>query len=195
MSTRTRVGAVVGAVTVLGLLLVLAQGGSAGDEKALAGKILKIADQYEKGDATGAKKAAEALAKTTELEDVMHLFKPRKKKGLGVGRVPGAVTPDGIEQKLIALGRDAPSAATLDKEASGLVEAAYVTAVIADYAAVKPNEKGAKKISEWKKYTTEMREGALGFAAAAKSKSSNAVKDAAAKLNASCNSCHSAFRE
>ena len=34
MSTRARVGAVVGAVAVLGLLFVMARSGSAGDEKA-----------------------------------------------------------------------------------------------------------------------------------------------------------------
>jgi Cytochrome C' len=197
MSTRTRVGAVVGAVAVLGLLFVIARSGSAGDEKVLAGKILKIADLVEKGDAAGAQKAAAALAKDTELEDVMHLFKPRKKKGLGVGDKPGSITPDGIEQQYIKLGRDELSQGQAAKEASALARMGYVTAAIADFAMHKPNDKvkSAQDKQDWKKWTTEMRETSVAFAEAAKSKSSAAVHKAAEKVNASCNSCHSKFRE
>ncbi len=71
---------------------------AAADDKDIKGTVLKIADALEKNDAAGAKKLAESL-KDEDLEDVMHLFKPRKDKGLGIGSKAGAVKPDGIELK------------------------------------------------------------------------------------------------
>jgi hypothetical protein len=197
MSTRACAGAIVGAVVVLGLLCVLASPGSAGGENALAGKILKMADLIEKGDAAGAKTQAKALAKDTELDDVMNLFKPRKKKGIGVGDKPGVANPDGIEQKLIALGRDAPSGTTLTKEAKALQKMGYVMAAVAEFATAKAPEKdmGKKKVKDWTMWATEMREGSVAFADAAKSNSPAEVHKAAVKLNGACNNCHSVFRD
>ena len=44
-------------------------------------------------------KQAETLAKKLDdIADAMDLFKPRKKNGFGVGKTPGAINPDGIEQ-------------------------------------------------------------------------------------------------
>jgi hypothetical protein len=178
---------------VLGCLFIVAGTGAAGDDKHA---ILKIAAAIEKGDADGAAKQAKALAKTAELEEVMHLFKPRKKQGLGVGTKPGALTPDGIEQMLITLGRDAPTQAMVAKGAKDLERMGYITAAVAEFSIAKPSEKatGAKK-SDWTKMAKEMREMSIGFAEAAKSKSPASVKAAAEKLNGACNSCHTVFRE
>src|SRR6185369_11522326 len=99
--------------------------GNAGDDAAVKAAVLKIADALRKGDKEAAATQAEALAKKVEkLEDVMNLFKPRKKGGLGVGKA-GVVTPDGIELKLITLGRDAPAGAAMAKEGPALEDMAY----------------------------------------------------------------------
>ena len=163
----------------------------------LAGKRPQDRRPGREGRCRGADKAAAALAKNTELEDVMHLFKPRKKKGLGVGDKPGAIIPDGIEQQYIKLGRDELSQAQAAKEGGALAHMGYVTAAIADFTAHKPNDKvkSAQDKQDWKKWTTEMHEASMAFAEAAKSKSSAAVHKAAEKVNAACNSCHSKFRE
>jgi hypothetical protein len=197
MSTRARVGAAAGVVAVVSLVFLLAGAGSAGDEKALAEKILKIADLIEKGDDAKAKQEAKVLAKNTELEDVMHLFRPRKKKGIGVGEKAGAITPDGIEQLILALGRDEPSQAMVTKDAKALQRVGYVSAAIGEFATAKPPEKdmGEKKVSKWLQWSKEMREAAVAFARSVNTKSPAAVHKAAMKLNDSCNNCHTVFRE
>jgi len=187
----------VGGLAVLGLLFIIAGPGSAGGEAELAGKVNKIADAFQKGDAAGAKAQASALAKATELEDVMHLFRPRKKKGIGVGDKAGAITPDGIEQQLIALGRDAPPAALLAKEGAALERMGHVTAAIGEFTIAKAPEKdmGKKKAKDWVTWATEMRDASLDFAKVARGGNPASVHKAAAKVNAACNNCHSVFRE
>src|SRR5947209_7069918 len=198
MSTRARVGTLAGAVLVLGGLLVLAEYGSAGDdEKAIQAAVLKIAAAVEKNDTAAAKKDAAALAKkVSEIDEVMNVFKLRKKKGLGVGQKAGAVTPDGIEQKLIVLGRDAPPQAQLDREAASLEKMAYVAAAVAEFALAKPPEKdmGKKTRKEWTHLSTEMRQASVQLAEAVKTKNSTSVRLAADKLNTTCNTCHSIFK-
>jgi len=187
----------VGALAELGLLFTIAGRGSAGGEAELAAKVNKIADALEKGDASGAQALAKALAKATELEDVMHVFRPRKKKGIGVGDKPGAVTPDGIEQQLIALGRDAPAAALLAKEGGALARMGYVTAAVGEFTIAKAPEKdmGKKTKARWGQYVNGMLDGAKDLAAASKAMKAEAVKAAAIKLTNNCNSCHMYFRE
>jgi len=196
MSTRARVGTLVGGLTVLALVLVLARTGNAGGEKDLAASIENIAAKIEQGDTAAAGKMAKMLAKDTELEDVMHLFRPRKKKGIGVGKA-GAIIPDGIEQQFIKLGRDAPSQGGLNKEAAALEHMGYITAAVAEFTLVKTPEKdmGNKTVKEWTKHAKEMREASVAFAEAAKSKAPAAVYKAAERVNGACNSCHSVFRD
>lgn len=166
-----------------------------GDLKA---DIQKVAKAFAKGDAAEAKQLAQGVGKSIEeLHEMMDLMRPRTKKGLGVGAKAGVVTPDGIELKLIALGRDAPGAATLNKEAKALEEMGYVVAAIGEITAVKApaKDKGKQKKSDWVEWSNDMRDGALELAKAAKSKSAQNLKMAAAKVNNSCNSCHSVFRD
>jgi hypothetical protein len=182
---------------VLGCLAIMAGTGSAGDDKEKSA-ILKIADLIQKGDAAGATKQAKALAKNAEVEEVMHLLKPRKKMGLGVGPKSGPLTPDGIELMVLKLsGSKAPSQAKLSKEADALESMGYVLAAVGEFAIAKPPEKdeGKKKVSDWVVWAKEMREASAGFAEAAKSKSPKAVHEAAMKLNTVCTNCHSTFKE
>ena len=113
-----------GGLAVFGLVLLVGRSGKAGDDSDTAAAINKIADLIAKGDSSGAEKEAKALAKKAEVEEVMPLFKPRKKKGLGVGKAGSPVNPDGIEQQFLALGRDPLSPAALKKAAGRLAKSA-----------------------------------------------------------------------
>jgi hypothetical protein len=194
---RTNVCLSVG-ITLLSLSLGIYLVGQAwaGENKEVTDAVLKIAASIKKGDSAGAKTQAAALAKKIEaLEEVMDALKPRKKGGVGVGKV-GQVTPDGIELKLITLGRDAPTPAVLGKEAEALEEMAYVIAAVAEVTHVMAPaaDKGKKTKKDWLAWTADMREGANKLAEAAKAKGAQDVKGAASKINAACNSCHSVFR-
>src|SRR5438552_2248831 len=117
------------AVVGLGWMVVDTSGSRAGEDKAVKDAVLKIAKELEKCDKPTAANEAKALAKSLEdLEAIMHLFKPRTKKGLGVGGKPGAITPDGIELQVIALGRDGPRAATFKRDADAYADMGYVVA-------------------------------------------------------------------
>ncbi len=168
----------------------------AAEDKDVKGTVLKIADALEKNDAAGAKKLAESL-KDEDLEDVMHLMKPRKDKGLGIGAKAGAVKPDGIELKVIALAMNEPPKKELDESSGDLAKAAYVAAAIAEVALTKTPEKKDKDKDpkDWKNWAETMRQGALELADAAKAKKPADVKKAAEKMDNNCKSCHKVFRD
>ena len=161
------------------------------EDKDVKGTVLKIADALEKSDAAGAKKLAESL-KDEDLEDVMHLMKPRKDKGLGIGAKAGIVKPDGIELKVIALAMN-----ELVDSGADLARAAYVAAAIAEIALVKTPEKKEKDKDpkDWKSWAEGMHQGALELADAAKAKKPADVKKAAEKMDNNCKSCHKVFRD
>src|SRR5690348_4425064 len=93
------------AVGLLALGFFLSAGsGRAAIDKDVHSALDKIAAALEKGDSATAESQAKALAKKIEdLDAIMHSFKPRSKKGVGVGTRAGVVVPDGIEQKLNAI--------------------------------------------------------------------------------------------
>jgi cytochrome c556 len=140
---------------------------------------------------------AQDIAKKNQIEYVMHGFKLRNKGGIGVGAKAGAVTPDGIEAKIINLAKKALQKGDLAKEADGLTQAAKVTKAIADISEFyAPKEKKADKDpKEWKKYNDDMKMGADALIDAIKSGDPMKVKMAAGKLNQSCNECHGKFRD
>jgi cytochrome c556 len=140
---------------------------------------------------------AKAIASKAELGEVMHLFKLRTKKGWGVGDKPGAITPDGIEAKIISLGKKELPKADLDKQAAALEELAKRTKAIGDVTDqfAPKSGTGEKSPKNWKKWVDEMKAGADDLAKAAKAKDAKGVKDAANKTNTACNECHSVFRD
>lgn len=179
-------------LVALGAGFFVAGLGRAGDDKVAKDGILKIADAIAKGEDGAA--AAKALAKKLEeIDEVMNLMRPRKgaKGGLGVGDKAGAIQPDGIELKLVQMGRDAPSQAAADKQAKALEKMAHIVTAIAEVAIAKPPKAKAK---EWIRYAKEMREAAPKLAEAAKAKAPAELKKAAAAINAACNNCHTAFK-
>ena len=137
------------AVATLGLSIFLVKiGGEAvyaqapAQQNPNAEAIIKIAEAIWNGKGDDAKKQAEALAKRAAgLNDIMDRFKPRKKNGIGVGKIAGFIRPDGIEQMLIALGRDAPTAAALPVQSPALEEMSYIIAAAAEVTSAMPPAK------------------------------------------------------
>lgn len=180
-------------LSVAGWVWLVAQSRGAQDNPT-RDDVLKIAESIKKGNKDEATKQAKAMAKKLEgLEELMELFKKRADGGLGVGPKAGLVAPDGIEIKLVAIGRDAPTPATMKKEAEHLEEMAYAVAALAEVIHAKGPPRGKSK--DWGEWATEMRAAAGKLAEAAKSKSGASLKTAAAKLNDTCNACHSKYRK
>jgi hypothetical protein len=183
----------------IGLTVALGVVAAADDKekKAALEKVVKLAGAVEKKDKAAVQGLVNDLKKA-ELLDVMTALKLRKNGGLGIGDKEGAVTPDGIEAKLIGMAKKPMGKSELDKQAADLEKAAYVMAGIADVAVHKcpvQKKQGEKDPAAWKKWCDEMRDGSLELAAALKKKDETAVKNAAAKVNSSCNNCHGIFRD
>lgn len=181
----------IASLAILGTTLgvTLAGGGD------LKGGVAKIAALVQKGDKEGAKSAGAALAKKVESADeLMELFKPRAKGGIGVGP-KGAVTKDGIEQMILDLARDVATPARLAKEAAAIEEMGYnITALSEVTHGLKQSWTAKKTQKDWQKWSNEMAETGLKLAAAAKAKGGQELKTAAGKVRATCDGCHSIFR-
>jgi cytochrome c556 len=199
MSMHARLLGVGAAALLLGIAFLAATGRAADDKgnKEVREAVLKLAAAVEKSDAAEQKKQTEALKKE-DLSEIMDQFKLRKSGGIGVGSTPGAHTPDGIELKIINLGKKALAKSDLDKQADDIAKAAYVAAAIAELAQYKcpvQVKKGEKDPKDWQKWSAGMKESALELAKAAKAKDPAKVHAAAGKLNSNCQNCHGVFRD
>lgn len=175
----------------------VAQGSGAGENNEVAGLVDKIAAAHKKADKAAAAKEGQAVGKKLEeLYEAMDLMKPRAKGGFGVGAKKGAIVPDGIEQMLLKVARDAPTPGFMNKSSDALEEMAYRIAGIAEVSLAKAptKDQGKKLVKDWVEWSKDMRDSALELAAASKAKSGANVKTAASKLNNACNSCHTVFR-
>jgi cytochrome c556 len=198
MSLKFRVMFVVMTLVAVLSLIFLSEPIYAGGEGDVQAAVKKIAEAIRKGDKEGAKKlAANAAKKIDEIHDVMHQFKPRNKKGLGVGEKAGTnPAKDGIEVMLRDLARDVP--ASVAKQSEALETSGYWVAAIAELSIAKGSpvpDKGKKTKKAWTGWSEDMREAGIAFAKASAAKGGQEIKTAAAKLNASCNNCHSVFKE
>ncbi len=171
-------------------LLLLGNRGEAGSAAKLKAQVQEIADTIKKGDN---KKADELAKKLAEQEEevfyVMLLFKPRNRKGFGVGG--NAITPDGIELKIRRMSLNPLPAAQLKKEADALIEMAYRTHAITKFASHLAPKKGK---ADWLRYCEDSEKACTEFIAAVKSGNPMEVKKTASKINTNCNNCHSKFR-
>jgi cytochrome c556 len=173
---------------------------NAAADKDIAETVNKIADALEKKDTDNAKKLAQTLKDEDKypIEDVMQLFKPRKDKGLGIGPKAGAVMPDGIELKVIAMAMNELPQKELDAYAADLARAAYIAAAVAEVAKDKcpvTKKEGDKDPKDWKNWVESMQKAALELADAAKTKKPSVVKAAADKVDGACKTCHKVFKE
>ncbi len=201
MRTHLRFFGVTATVLGLGLWFVATAGKAADEKDQLRESVLKLADTLKDNKADDAKKQAAAIAdKIDDVEELMHLMSPRRPKGkgpgIGIGNKPGAIAPDGIEQKIQALAKKPLLAAQLGKESEALERMAYIAAAIGQVANAKPPDKddGKKKKKDWLTWSQEMHDAALELAAAVKKKDAAAIKTASGKVDAKCTSCHDVFK-
>jgi hypothetical protein len=163
-----------------------------------------LADVVQKGDAGAIKKKAAEIAKDNDPETIMSVMKPRfvvikgKKipAGIGVGDKAGEITPDGIEQQIIAIARDGITKDALDKERAALTRAGYVVQAVAHFATHKPPEKneGKKTKAAWNEWSDKMLTAAVEFTAAAKSAGPVEFRKSVNNLKNSCDGCHAIFK-
>lgn len=193
---------------VLGVALVLVAGAtvtlSAADEAGTAAQadVKKLADQVGKKGWDDLAKEGQPLAKKHELLDVMYSFKLRKPgakvSGIGIGDKPGAMTPDGIEAKIINMARRVtPADLKADKELIRIAEISAAIAGIAVHQSPVQAPMGQKTPAKWKELSADMYKASKGLTDALKApkKTTADVKKAAMKLNASCAECHTVFRD
>lgn len=140
-----------------------------------------------------------ALHKLFDREDLttitMKLFAVRTRGGLGLDSRP-AKNLDGIEARLVALSRKPLPPAELAKQADEIARFAYATALLGEltHALAPEKDEGKKKRAEWVEWSVQMRDAGRQLAEAARAKNPKDVRAAAAKVNASCASCHEVFR-
>ena len=184
----------VAGVSVVALALAMASGNAALDDEANAA-VNAIADKLEKGDAEGAKKAAAELAKT-DLDSIMHGFKLKKQKGIGLVKLKDTTIPDGVELAINGIVDGKVSANAMKKESVALTRAGYVAQAIGLVAIAKTPDKddGKKKVSDWKEWSNSMVSAAQEFSKAATAADPGALKKAAIKLKSSCDNCHPIFK-
>lgn len=155
--------------------------------------LIELAKAIEDGK-DGKALAAAMKKKYEDLAPIMHAYKPSPKGGIGVGKKAAG---DGIELKIINLGKRALSAANLGKEKDDIVKMAYINAAIAEvtylYGPAKP--KGGKGPKDWKQHTDDQLKASLELAKAVKAGEAAKIKTAANNLNNACNNCHTDFRD
>jgi hypothetical protein len=186
-----------GLLALVALIAGLVSRGLADDAKGLKDDVIKLAGLVEKKDAEAAK-LADALGKKVETEDLMDLFAVRKAKspGLGVGKTPGAITPDGIEKKLGDLAKKPLTEADLATQADALKDMGYQTAAIGavNHASPVPEKKKARQ-ADWVAWSKELEDTGVSLAEAAAKKDGAGVQKAAVKVNAACAKCHEVFKK
>lgn len=185
-------------------LLILAGPGAAQDKKeADEDKEIKEAQKdvldltkdvsADKPDAKAInEKAAKIKKKYEELNTVMHIYKPKDKGGIGYGKAG-----EGIELKIIGMGKRVVPAATLTKDKDELIKMANINiamaAITKHYAPTKT--KGGKGKKDWESHCEDQRKAAEELIKAVKAGKAADVKTAANNLNNACNNCHTDFRD
>jgi soluble cytochrome b562 len=183
-------------LSLLALLLLLAGSVAVCQEKQKdPTSLLDLAKLSEEGHDVA--KPAEALSqKVKELKTVMASYKSRARKGIGTGP---ASPDDGIETKIIALGKQAPSASSLkkEKEKAELVKIGHVNLAVSEMARhYKPKKmREGKGRKDWLQYCDDLKQGADDLLKAVKAGEAKAVQRGAAAMQSACNRCHEDFRD
>ncbi len=193
---------------LLALGLVFLTGSQADDEKDLKAPLNKLvktaADKpdFEKVKDAGANFAKANNIENDNIKDVMDFLGKRdvtdkKAVGWGIGKVPGAIKPDGIELKLRELAKVKMSKAQVEKESEALTEMANRIAAVGSVAIASAPKKKLpdKDPKDWKKWSEEMVKSTRDFEKAVQGGKPDAIKTAAMKLNSSCVECHGSFRD
>jgi hypothetical protein len=128
-----------------------------------------------------------AFRKKHELFDVLMIYKPPAKDGLGTGK-PG----EGIEARIINLGRTQLTPLALKKDKGLLVRIGHINVAMAEitreYPPVRTN--GVLTAREWKQRADELKKASLELIDAARKVDPARVKKAARDMHDACNGCH-----
>ena len=148
--------------------------------------IQKIVDLVKAGKMDEAKAAAKKYAAAnTDAEELMTGFKSAKK---------GGMTETGIEPSLIKFGRDVQSPAALGKaEFQDMGAIAVAVGLVTDAMPAPKNNKATQ--TDWSKWAKDLTDNGAKLQTAIKTKTPADVKSASSKINAACNSCHTAFNQ
>jgi hypothetical protein len=156
--------------------------------------VLDVAADLEAGKDVKARVAA-IRKKYEELNPIMIVFKPPHRGGLSAGP---REKDDGIEKKLHMLAKRELSEKELEKARGDLVKAGWVSVAVAriTHAYAPPEKKGEDRgPKEWRLDLEAMEKASKRLIDAAKAGDPAAVKKAATAVNASCNNCHTVFRD
>jgi len=193
---------VVGAALMLGVALLSVPATGADDQpdpkmlKQAGEAVDKVAASIDTKDFAT---QAAAAAKANDIEYVMDQMKPRSKggKGIGAAKAPEGVK-DSIELAVIDFGtKKAPTADFLKKNKDDLIQMTHRTQAIAEIADnyKPPKPKPGANVANWKKYNKEVKEASKEMEDAIKAADPAKFKEAATKMNAACNNCHTDFRD
>jgi hypothetical protein len=159
--------------------VALAQGPAAAQQD-----ILALAKDVAAGKDIAAK-AALLPKKYEDLEDLMAIYKPRPKGGLGFE----------VKIRSLASGQ-ALTPAQLQQEAKDLIQMAHVNTALAEITRHyfrKPRNGKIQK--DWDEYLSVMKKTSTDMIAAVKARDPRKLKETAANLDNACNKCHSDFRD
>lgn len=174
----------------------------------------QFADKLESGKLTEAQIDAEAakLAKSKAIDGEVYVLmellekrKPNDKGGVGIGPKAGAIQPDGLEALLINMKRRIPPVARAGANQKHVIRGLYQLAAVNAIAAHLPvkKAKSGDKLKQWQGYSKDTVKQTITLAKSLKelndpNKATAAMasaKKAGAAINASCISCHNAFRD
>ncbi|MBX9678786.1 MAG: hypothetical protein K2X38_08465 [Gemmataceae bacterium] len=143
-----------------------------------------------------AKKLAAAFAKANAIDEMMHLYKPGKKGGLGIGPADAPIAPNGIASAVQGVAKGALPPATVLAKPLEFEEMAWRIAALGDAtAAYAPQtDRGKKTRQLWLQIAADSREAALDFRAAILARNAKGLVNAATRISDACNACHATFR-
>jgi hypothetical protein len=159
--------------------------------------VIAIADALKKGNADDAKKLAAAAAQKLTNAQLMHLYKPRNKGGMGYSSTAGKnPATDGLEKKIQEFAKGVPQ--NLVAQVAANEEAALWMAALAEITLAKAPAKNGpqgKTIKAWTDWSNDLRKASTDFAKAAAAKDAKDMSKHAAKMYSTCVACHSKFKD
>jgi hypothetical protein len=162
--------------------------------------VKNIAALLKAGNSAGATKLAQATVKAgirdiDDIADLMHLYKPRNKGGIGWGPKPQPnPAADGLERGVLNFAKQiAPNDL---RETARNEEAAYSIAAMAELtAAAAPAFNGKPNIAkDWVAKAERVRGAAFDLAKASAAANANGMRNAAANTIEACVSCHAKYK-
>ncbi len=164
--------------------------------KDMLGAARKLADSLPGVSGGGKLENFDARPLVGEASDTMDHLRPKKKGGDGIHADLQTSGPlknlNGIEEKVRSLAKKKLSDAALKKSAYEMVLLGYRTAVLAE---VVNDFAPAQNAKLWRDLSAQMRSAGINLARASEKKDAAAIFKAGASLDASCNNCHSKFRQ